>query len=689
LTLVGSAGPATAERKQAPKNGSAGIGDPYFPKDGNGGYDVKHYNLNLRYNPRTDRLSGVATIRARATQSLARLNLDLNGLTVQAVRINGASTKWRRSGDELLIRPKKALNKGSYFRVRIRYSGIPRLLDEPALGQAGVFTTDDGALIAGQPHVADTWFPVNDHPLDKATYRFEVTVPKGVEVVANGYLDAINRHRRSTTWIWVAPDPMASYLATATIGQFDLNYRKVSGIRYWDAIDPTLFEQPEPRTDEQYLISGQADKAYQRLSRVLAVPAGGGRLSFRVTRDTEPDWDFFFVEAHTAGIDDWTTLPDLNGHTSSETRASCPEWLSTHPFLTHYQTEAPSETCDSSGSTGSWHAATGPSEGYETWTVDLSAYANTSVEISLSVATGTDFADPGVYVDDIVGPNGIGSTSFEADADPLDGWTVSGPPPGSPGNDSDWQIATEALTPSTGDNARTALNRQPEILDFLSRLFGKYPFGQAGAIVDNDPGLGFALENQTRPIYAQDWFTRPGDNTPVIVHELAHQWTGDSLALAGWQQIWLNESFATYAEWLWAEDQGEATAQEIFDSYAVSPPDDPFWELAIGDPQPTHLFDGPVYDRGAMTLHALRSKIGDEDFFDLVKEWISSQSGGHVTTAEFHALAEQVSGEDLDAFFQTWLFSPSKPPGISPGLATKSKKAAVPQRAQHKARASR
>ena len=217
---------------------------------------------------------------ARATQSLARFNLDLNGLTVQAVRVNGASTKWRRSGDELIIRPKKALAKGSYFRVRIRYSGIPKLLAEPALGESGVFRTDDGAIIAGQPHVADTWFPVNDHPLDKATYRFEVTVPKGVEVVANGYLDGINRHRRSTTWIWVAPDPMASYLATATIGQFDLDYRKVAGIKYWDAIDPTLFEQPEPRTGEQYVTTGAADVAYQRLSRVIRRARGRWTAQF-------------------------------------------------------------------------------------------------------------------------------------------------------------------------------------------------------------------------------------------------------------------------------------------------------------------------------------------------------------------------------------------------------------------------
>ena len=80
-----------------------------------------------------------------------------------------------------------------------------------------------------------------------------------------------------------------------------------------------------------------------------------------------------------------------------------------------------------------------------------------------------------------------------------------------------------------------------------------------------------------------------------------------------------------------------------------------------------------------MTLHALRTEIGDEDFFDLLKEWISSQSGGNVTTAEFQALAERVSGEDLDAFFQTWLFTPSKPAGIAPAAVTKSKKSSLPK----------
>lgn len=669
LILAGSPTPAAAGPGGQPRPGAPGIGDPYFPGDGNGGYDVRSYDLDLRYFPDTDRLRGVATIRARATKSLSAFNLDLNGLRVESVRVNGRAAAWHHEGDELTVTPRRPLAKKSWFSVVVAYGGVPKVLDEPALGQSGVFPTDDGALIVGQPHVADTWFPVNDHPLDKASYRFEVTVPRGLEVVANGYLADVDHRRGTTTWTWVAPDPMASYLATATIGQFRLDYRRVDGIRYWDAIDPTLFEQPEPRTGGQYAISGGDNSAYKRLSRVLAVPAGGGQLSFWVTRDTEPDWDFFFVEARPVGTETWTALPDRNGNTQQATGNSCPDWLSLHPFLAHYQSDDGSGSCTPTGSTGAWHAASGSSDGYEQWTVDLSAYAGQSVEVALAVASDEAVSTPGVYVDDVVGPDGQGSTSFEADADPLDGWQVTGPPTGSPGNASDWRIATEAAGPSTGENAAAALARQPEIIRFLSGYLGKYPFGQAGGIVDNDPGIGFALENQTRPIYAQTWFTSPGDNTSVVVHELAHQWTGNDLALKRWRDIWLNEGFASYMEWLWSENQGNGTAQQIFDFYAGIPADDEFWALRIGDPGPDRIFDGAIYDRGAMTLHALRGEIGDADFFRLLKRWTASQSGGNVTTAEFQSLAERVSGEDLDAFFEIWLDTPTKPAGLGDDAA--------------------
>ena len=157
----------------------------------------------------------------------------------------------------------------------------------------------------------------------------------------------------------------------------------------------------------------------------------------------------------------------------------------------------------------------------------------------------------------------------------------------------------------------------------------------------------------------------------MFVHELAHQWYGDSLAVARWQDIWLNEGFATYAEWLWSEREGFGTAQENFDfwAYEAIPPDDPFWELTIGDPGPDALFDFAVYVRGAMTLHTLRLEIGDAAFFDLLETWATSRAGGNVTTPEFIALAEQRSGQDLDGLFDTWHYTGASPAAPSAASA--------------------
>ena len=517
--------------------------------------------------------------------------------------------------------------------------------------------------MAGQPHVAATWFPVNDHPLDKATYTTAITVPRGLEAVSNGYLAGKRVHSGLTTWTWKMTKPMASYLATATTGQFDLRSYKKAGISYVDAIDPTLFKNPKPLTGTQFALSGASDSGYSRLTRTIAVPAyGGNRLTFHVQRNTEPNWDFFAVEARPAGTDSWTTLPDLNGHTTQDTGFGCPSWFDYHPFLTHYQSDDGEGGCTPTGTTGDWNAVSGPSDGYETWSVDLSKYAGKQVEISLSVITDSSFSYAGAWVDDITGPGGVGSTSFEPDGDTMDGWTVPGAPAGSQGNDPDWTVAASDTRPSIGDRARTALDEQPEILAFLSSVLGPYPFKQAGGIVDDDPSIGFALENQTRPIYSKDFFQYDAeDNDSVVAHELTHQWTGDDLALGRWQDIWLNEGFATYLEWLWSEHKGRATAQQYFDFYASFPADDPLWSVNIGDPGPDAIFDNAVYTRGAMTLHALRLKIGDAAFFRLVKQWTAKYAGGNVTTPKFIALAEKVSGQQLDAFFDTWLYTPSKP----------------------------
>jgi aminopeptidase N len=157
----------------------------------------------------------------------------------------------------------------------------------------------------------------------------------------------------------------------------------------------------------------------------------------------------------------------------------------------------------------------------------------------------------------------------------------------------------------------------------------------------------------------------------VVVHEIAHQWYGNDVALAAWMHMWLNEGFATYAEWLWSGREGLGTPQEIFEFfYNEIPADDPFWDVVIGDPGIPNLFHGAVYVRGAMTLQVLRNQVGDRDFFRILRAWAKRRSGGNGTTAQFVALAERISGQQLDALFDAWLFTPGKPTYGAPAAAT-------------------
>ena len=549
--------------------GAPGIGDPYFPLDGNGGYDARHYGLAIRYNPATAQLHGVATIRATATQTLSAFNLDLLGLTVRAITVDGRPASWTRAGQELTITPAAALKSGKGFVTVVRYDGIPITLED-AFGPSAFRHTDDGAMVTGEPDVAATWYPVNDHPSDPAAYTFQVTVPRGVEATANGVLKDRRDHDGLTTWTWDAKEPMASYLATTTIGQFDLRSYTRDGIPYVDAIDRDLYTPTAlPRTGKRYAFSQQADVSYQRLTRTVQVPSSGARLSFWMARDTEQDWDFAFVEARTSGGTDWTTLPDLNGHTTDSTGFSCPWWLGIHPFLEHYQGLGDG-FCTATGSTGQWWAASGASGGYEQWSVDLSRFAGRRAEVSISYASDDIFQSSGVHVDDIVVSTGAGTTSFENDGNTLDGWRVSGPPADSPGNQADWMIGTAAQAPSIGKLVRGSLDRQPEYLGFLARTFGTYPFSTSGGVVD-DVDTFAALENQTRPVYGKGYFHDRTDAEYVVLHELAHQWLGDDVHLKRWRDIWLNEGFATYANWLWDEDQGVLTAQESSDQCGGHP----------------------------------------------------------------------------------------------------------------------
>jgi aminopeptidase N len=220
---------------------------------------------------------------------------------------------------------------------------------------------------------------------------------------------------------------------------------------------------------------------------------------------------------------------------------------------------------------------------------------------------------------------------------------------------------SQALPADLGNAARASIERTAEIVDWASGVFGPYPFEAQGGVAGPPDGIRFALEDQTRPVYGAGFWAR-GSNTYVVVHELAHQWFGDSVALAQWRDIWLNEGFATYAEWLWSQELGEGTAQEVFDFvYAAYPPDDPFWQVLPGDPGADRLFHSSVYDRGAMTLHQLRLAVGDDAFFTIVRRWADAHQHGNATTAQFIALAEELSGKDLGKLFTTWLFTPGRP----------------------------
>jgi hypothetical protein len=210
----------------------------------------------------------------------------------------------------------------------------------------------------------------------------------------------------------------------------------------------------DPHTGQSFMWSDRADEAYKRLARTITVPAGGATLSFWTSFNLELDFDYLIVEAHTVGQDNWTTLPDANGHTTSDLSAdqSCTNGWSNpadaanvlHPFLTHYQTFDPATgTCSSTGTTGEWNAANGSSSGWQQFQIQIPASLGPQVEVSITSVSDWGFQQfPGVFIDDIEVSTGEGSTSFEDDGDPLDGWTVPGAPQDAAGiegpNRNDW-----------------------------------------------------------------------------------------------------------------------------------------------------------------------------------------------------------------------------------------------------------
>ncbi len=442
--------------------GALEIGDPYFPGLGNGGYDVEHYDLVLDLDMASDELVAEVTVRARALEPLASFALDLYGLEVHAVTVDGQAARFERTpappgetrdkkpfrSGELIVHPAQPLAAGNTFETAVHYSGSPAVRPDPSIGflpGVGWDRKESGVYVVSECIGASSWFPCNDHPRDKATYSFRITVEKPYTAAANGLLLEVLEQGDERTFVFEARDPMASYLATLNVAEFG------------------VIEQQGPR--------GLPIRTY-------------------------------------------------------------------HPL--------------------------GASE--------------------------------------------------------------------------------EELAP---------FRRQGEVIAHLETLFGPYPFDSAGAVICYE-SIGGALECQTLSVYSR------GCNLQVIVHELAHQWFGNCVSPDLWRDMWLNEGFASYSEWLWDEHEGgqeayERSVRRAYGRLRTSKTGSPF------DPGVTRVFSGRVYTRGAMVLHGLRTEVGDETFFRILKGWVEHRYDGNGSTQDFAAFAAHTAGRDLTSFFDAWLFSEVTP----------------------------
>ncbi|HET8988781.1 MAG TPA: M1 family metallopeptidase, partial [Humibacillus sp.] len=395
-------------------------------------------------------LTGDARVTAVATQDLSRLSLDLVGLRVQKVSVDGRAARWLHRTGKLHITPPVPIDDSTAFAVDVRYSGNPR--PAPSVwGEVGWEELTDGVLVASQPTGAPTWFPCNDHPRSKATYRIAVECDSPYAVCVTGTLTGRYVRGSRTRHVYDQPHPMATYLAAVHVGQYE-----------------------------------RALLADGPVRQVVVAP------------------------------------PRLHRQVLGE------------------------------------------------------------------------------------------------------------------------------------------LQLQPRMMQLFVDLFGAYPFDDYTVVVTPDE-LEIPLEAQGMATFGPNWLSGRGAHQRLIAHELAHQWFGNSLTVASWSDIWLNEGFACYAEWLWSQESGgpstDALAAQHRTRLAGLAQD-----FVLADPGPETMFDDRVYKRGALTLHALRAHLGDETFWSLLRTWVSDYEHGSVSTADFvrHIAAHDVSGES-ERIVDAWLMHPGLP----------------------------
>ncbi len=502
LVAVPLAGAAQAEpeAKGKPAAGSRSLGDPLLPQLGNGGYDARHYTIDLDYDPATNHFDAASTtMRAKALRTLSEFSLDFqDDLEVLGVSVDGraadfafeeATPDLSTSPDvtqpmKLVVTPSATSRPkvGHEFDVQVSYSGTPVEITDPDESIEGWIRacyplnppqTCDGAFVVNEPMGAQSWFPSNNYPSDKATFDTRITVPSAKTALGVGELVSRTPHGDgTTTWRWTEDDPTATYLTTATVGDFDYT-------------ETTMHETSTGRT-----------------------------------------------------------LPVYNA-------------------------------------------------------VDSSA------------------------------------------------------------------------TPAQKAAIQTSLDRAESQVNFLSELFGPYPFDSTGAVADRAAGVGYALEVQTKPHYAGGFTSgNPSINIGTQLHELAHQWVGNSVTLAQWSDIWFNEGWANWAAWYWQfREAGGTDPATRFDTlYADTPAED--WEMApaVLDGDPANLFAFfPTYQRGAMTVQGYREIVGDRTFFRFAKEMTRKFEHDNISTAEFVDLAikrSQLTGPQrklLADYFDQWLYGETRP----------------------------
>ncbi|MEQ4721225.1 M1 family metallopeptidase [Nonomuraea sp. B19D2] len=418
----------------------------YFPAHGDHRYGVSHYDLTLKYGVAGNRLDGTARLSVSAADPVGVLDLDLGRFRVSGVTVDGVPARHVHGGGKLRVTLPRPLPVGAGAVVEVRYSGGPVPVPSP-WGGLGWEELTDGALVAGQPIGAPSWFPCNDRPDDKASYRIAVTTASAYRVIANGVLTARRRGAGTTTWIYEQPEPMASYLASVQIGRYQV--AEVAGAR-------------------------------------LAHPA---RLGARVRHD---------------------------------------------------------------------------------------------------------------------------------------------------------------------------FGRQGEMMAVFTERFGPYPFtGYVAVVADDD--LDIPVEAQGMSIFGRNHVDGRRGFERLIAHELAHQWFGNSLTVSCWSDIWLQEGFATYAEWLWSEASGGPSAADHarrWHQRLAGLPQD----FVLADPGVGMLFDDRVYKRGALTVHALRRALGDAEFFPALRAWTTAHRHGNVTTQDLAAHLQRHTARPVGPLLSAWLYDKPLPP---------------------------